>query len=624
MEWDLFLLTLLPLGYAGGCPLWPPGGKGLPRWGVACALLHLLLGLYPCLTGTGSPAYVPGLCGEGLGLTAEGVRLLLIQLTNLLFLVCALWAVREGTTRYWTTGFAVQSGVLGVFLAADLFTLLVFFELMSLVSALWIYAPARPAARRAGDLYLAVGVLGGLFLLAGTMLLANQVCDLTWTGLSGWQGERSSLYPACLCLLVGFGAKAGAFPLHIWMPSAYAVAPPPAAALLSGVLSKAGWLGLLLISTVILPGDSAWGRGMLALGGITLLVGGIRAVLAGGLQETLAYSSMAQTGFLLLGVALAGLPGPQRGLALGGALLFLFHHAVAKTILFLLAGQSRREKGGSDRRSLQGGLRKGAWRKAAFFGGGLPLCGLPLTSGYLGKTFLHESLAAAGEALPPVLYSLCEGAFLLGGGCTVAYLLKLWAALFCGAESGEAPPHGTVPGSRAALLALGVVPLLLGTTAPFIRGLLVLGTQSFPLAGEISPGSVYTWHNLQGVMQAAALGAALYVLLVRLPARRGSGLHWPRRLSLERLLYRPLLLNWLPKAGAAAACVLGLWPDKALSYVGRFFNGSWDRETPRRRRWEGVLKRGEGQSFRHSLSWSWLLFLCGVCLVVSLICLAVL
>lgn len=623
MELCLILLVLLPLGATVGCLPRPAAGMGLARWGIACSLLQFLLGLGLCVAGGGTALVLPGLCGDGLGLVAGGFRLLVVQLVNLLFLVCAIWAAAgRGNKIYWAAGFAAQSGVLGVFLAADLFTLLIFFELMSLVSALWVYGPNGPASRRAGDLYLAVGVLGGLFLLAGTMLLANQVGDLTWSGLAGWQGDAWEKYPAGLCLFVGFGAKAGAFPLHIWMPSAYEAASPPAAALLSGVLSKAGWLGLLLLNTVILPGDLAWGVGTLALGSITLLLGGMRATLSSGLHETLAYSSMAQTGFLLLGAALAGLPGPQQGLAWCGVVLYLVNHAVVKTVLFLLAGQARVEGGSSHLKSLRGVFQNSPWRTAAFLAGGATLCGLPLTSGYLAKTLLHESLTAAGELLPHGLFFLCEGAFLLGGGCTAAYLLKLWASLFRGGKGDRPGRNGKTLVCQYSLLVLGFTPLLLGTALPLTQGLLVLG------AGAAAQAALavhyFSWHALQGIVGSTALGAALYGLLVW-DQRGRSLLRLPDWLSLEKGLYRPLLTRWLPKAGAAVAWALGSWPDGLLKWVSaRFFDGSWDREAPRDRTWAALLDRGEGRSFRQSFVWTWLLFLCGVCLVVALIYLAAL
>ena len=135
---------------------------------------------------------------------------------------------------------------MGVFLSADLLTTFVFFELMSFTSYVWVAQEENVASLRAAETYLAVAVIGGMVLLMGIFLLYRELGTLEIAELARAAEslrDKRILYAAGTCMLVGFGAKAGAFPLHIWLPRAHPVAPAPASALLSGILTKTGKIG---------------------------------------------------------------------------------------------------------------------------------------------------------------------------------------------------------------------------------------------------------------------------------------------------------------------------------------------------------------------------------------------
>ena len=122
---------------------------------------------------------------------------------------------------------------MGVFLAADLITLFVFFEMMSFTSYVWVAQNETPEALRAANTYLAVAVIGGMTLLVGLFLLYDLLGTLEIGALAGLaaalpEEKKVPLYVAGGCCLAGFGAKAGMFPLHIWLPKAHPVAPAPA------------------------------------------------------------------------------------------------------------------------------------------------------------------------------------------------------------------------------------------------------------------------------------------------------------------------------------------------------------------------------------------------------------
>ena len=164
----------------------------------------------------------------------------------------AYFAHAEGCNRYYCFWLLTQGALMGVFLAADLFTLFVFFEMMSFTSYVWVVQNETEEALRAGGTYLAVAVIGGMTLLVGLLLLQDLFGTLEISQLRALAEalpaeRRTQLYVAGGCCLVGFGAKAGMFPLHIWLPKAHPVAPAPASALLSGILTKSGVFGVLIM-----------------------------------------------------------------------------------------------------------------------------------------------------------------------------------------------------------------------------------------------------------------------------------------------------------------------------------------------------------------------------------------
>ncbi len=170
---------------------------------------------------------------------------------------------------------------LGVFLSEDLITTFTFFEIMSFTSYAWVIQDENKDAMAAGKTYLTVAVLGGMVCLMGLFLLWNVTGTLAIDQLSTAieeVGKSTKLYVAAFCMLVGFGAKAGLFPLHIWLPKAHPVAPAPASALLSGVLTKTGVFGIIVITGQILHEDHIWGYTLLALATVTMVLGAVLAV----------------------------------------------------------------------------------------------------------------------------------------------------------------------------------------------------------------------------------------------------------------------------------------------------------------------------------------------------------
>ena len=314
------LLILLPL--AGALPLLltrSESESGLGRWSCAVTGLTLLVMVLAVCTRSGESLDIP-LCG--IHFTLNGFRCIYGLVVSFMWFVSALLTPQyfrghHHLRRYHFFFLLCLSFTMGVFLSADLYTTFLFFELMSLSSYAWVVQEESPDALDAGKTYLTIAVLGGLVTLMGLFLLYRLTGTLVIADLPGpcaGVTDRSQLWAAALCIFFGFAAKAGVFPLHIWLPKAHPVAPAPASALLSGVLTKAGIFGALIITADLLPGEHRWGVLLLALGAVTMVLGAVIAVFSNNLKYILACSSLSQIGFILVGTAALALLGQHNAL----------------------------------------------------------------------------------------------------------------------------------------------------------------------------------------------------------------------------------------------------------------------------------------------------------------------
>ena len=425
---------------------------------------------------------------------------------------------------YWAFILLTLGAAQGVMLSADLMTTYVFFEILSLSSFPWVLQERTEDAIRAACTYLAVAVIGGLVLLMGLLLLSHETGTLTYALLPGAlsSGDPGRLFAAGTCILLGFGAKAGMFPLHVWLPKAHPVAPAPASALLSGLLTKVGVFGILMTATSVFPASEAFGMLILTLGTVTMVLGAVLAVFSVNLKRTLACSSMSQIGFILVGIAaavIAGSHGSGEGttLALSGTVLHMVKNKPLLKIPFGIAA--------------------------------LGISGVPLLNGYLSKTLLHEGLLHAMEGPFAGMMRGVEVLFLISGGLTFAYMLRLYLCLFHQKNADDAlqsrydRKDRYLTGLSAGVLWAGAAVLLVLGFPPAAAALAGVMT-GLPLH-HFEP---LAWENLRGALISLSVGGAVYLLLVRtllVPEGRDRDL-WPRWLDLEDRVYRPLLLTVLP------------------------------------------------------------------------------
>lgn len=353
----------------------------------------------------------------------------------------------ERAGRFLSASMLSFAGTLGVAFAGDMFTLFLFFELMSLAAYVLIVHDQTQEAVAAGFKYLLMTIGGSLGIFFG--LIATFHASGTLSFYPGHLGASAGGVVAFVGYLIGFGIKAGLFPLHIWLPDAHPVAPSPASALLSGLMIKTGAFGLIRVFWQFFGRDylasTGWVGILLVLSAITIFLGSAVAILQEDIKRRLAYSSVAQIGYVLLGVALLN----ERGLV--GALFHLFGHALMKSALFMSAGAVIHETG---RRKVSdySGMGKIMPRTMASFSvAALSMVGIPPLVGFISKW--HLAWGALDASMPWVVVLLLISSFMNG----IYYLPIVIQAWFGQSGDDVAPvrerPSFWVP---VALCAIGI------------------------------------------------------------------------------------------------------------------------------------------------------------------------
>ena len=468
--------------------------------------------------------------------------------------------------RYYGFMLLTMFATLGVFLAKDLFTMFIFFEVMSLSSYVWVVQEETEEALKVGVTYLTIAVIGGMVMLMGLFLLNHALgtlrIDILYQAVqSVWSEKSGQIYTAGFLMLFGFGAKAGMFPLHFWLPKAHPVAPAPASALLSGILTKCGILGILVLTAQIFVHNLTWGSVILTLGVFGMVVGAVLAVFSVNLKRTLACSSVSQIGFILVGVGMQCFLGEENALAVRGTFLHMVNHSLIKLLLFNLAGVVYMNIHALDLNTVRGFGRKKPFLMITFLMGALGIGGMPLLNGYVSKTLLHESiveyiahLTAHGHSA--LLFQAIEWIFLFSGGLTVAYILKLFICIFIEKHPEKQEQYNAKTNYMSVLskLVLGISAVILpimgafpGMTMNKMADAVMGFLRSGPLHHEVH---YFAWVNLKGGLISIGIGILVYFLVIRkVFMKNGNYVNlWPEKLDLE-VIFSKLVWGMLAVLG---------------------------------------------------------------------------
>jgi len=403
-------------------------------------------------------------------------------------------AVSAERTTFVAAGFNVLlAAVEGVFVADSVVVFLFAWEFMTLATAALVATEHETAAhRRAAYVYLAMSHVGTGCLVAGFMILASPSGSLSFSDLLAGSpalgGGRDVLF-ALFC--VGFGVKAGMIPLHIWLPEAHPAAPSSVSALMSGVLITTGIYGLVRVCVFGL-GVPAWGWGVaLALiGSLSAILGVLYALTQNDLKRLLAYSTIENSGIVLLGLGAAtmALSSGRADLAALGIAASLYHvlnHAVFKGLLFLGAGGVVMATGTRNIEQMGGLVKRMPWTALFFLVGAAAISGLPLLNGFVSEWLLFQALLQGFQATPTLsrlIFPVAGALLALTTALAAACFVKAFGMTFLarprgtGAEKAHESPW-TMLASQASLAGLCLV---LGLAPGWVLGVLDRVTASLP------------------------------------------------------------------------------------------------------------------------------------------------
>ena len=437
---------------------------------LAAALLKLVLVglmLWGVFHGHHYEIRLPLLPKLDLVLRADAKSLLFVTLSSVLWLVTTVYAIGylEGSpnrSRFFGFFSLCVTATVGVALAGNLITFLLFYELLTLATYPLIVHRGTDVARRAGRTYLIYTIAGGALMLVGTAWLYGLAGSLEFAH-RGFVAElvdthRVALIVIFVLLIAGLGVKAALLPLHGWLPLAM-VAPAPVSALLHAVaVVKAGAFGIVRVIDDVYGVEVAANLGVMGplaiLAAVTIIYGSLRALFQDDLKRRLAFSTVSQVSYIVLGIAVVG------PIATIGGLVHLVHQGVMKITLFFCAGNLAETLGIHKISEMNGVGRRMPWTMAAFTIGAFGMIGVPPMAGFVSKWYLGLGALDAGQGWVVVVLATSS---LLNAGY---FLPILYAAWF------KAPPD-TWPAERSygrqetawALLAPPVVTALLTLAA---------------------------------------------------------------------------------------------------------------------------------------------------------------
>lgn len=409
--------------------------------------------------------------------------------------------------------------MISVLSATDNYQFLLWWELMTLSSfVLVIFEASRKEVLHAGISYLILMHVGFFFLLAA----------FAGSGSALWGSGGLSL-PLWIMMLVGFGLKAGIFPLHVWLPVAHPAAPSHVSAMMSGVMIKMGIYGIIRATLALSP-ELLYTAGMtiFIIGVVTGLFGIIKATLQRDLKRMLAYSSIENIGIIMLalGLGVMGVATSNSLLTLcgiGGALLHVMNHACYKTMLFMGAGSVLSATHKTDMNRLGGLLKRMPLTGWLFLSASLAICAIPPLSGFFSEFAIYSGMLgsiAAGESVVTSIVGVV--ALALIGGASIFAFSKVFGIVFLGtARSCSARDAVEVDGAMIAAFALPLVGILSGGLLYpnlILDSVNLLGVDSTMTADLISNMESVEWASL------VMVGIAVGLWLLRSYLQRGRAI----------------------------------------------------------------------------------------------------
>lgn len=473
----IILFVVLPLIVAGLLPL---AGKVsrrvLPDLLANATLLALLV--YAVVAGRGLIAGGPVLqqlswLGEtvNLRLALDGFSLFMLMAVALVGLAAALFSIDYmehygAKANFYALYLVMIAGMNGLILATDLFSVYVFLEVAAIASyALVAFGLGREELEAAFK-YLMLSVVASAFLVAGIAVIFGLTGQLDFAAVAAGLKELNAgpvLGLVTAFFLLGFGLKAALVPFHAWLPDAHPSAPAPISAVLSGLLIKvSGVYAMTRIFLNVFGLTPALSAVLMGLGAVSIVVAALLALGQKDMKRMLAYSSISQVGYVVLGIGI-GTP-----LGLAGGLFHLFNHALAKGLLFLTSGSVQQATGTRNMDEMGGLAKRMPVTAVTNLVGALSIAGVPPLNGFWSKLIIIVALIQAGHPVYAVIA-------VLASVLTLWYYLLMQRKAFFGrlnekwAAVKEAPFWMTASVVLLALLCVGVGILFSSTVTTWIQ-----------------------------------------------------------------------------------------------------------------------------------------------------------
>ena len=346
---------------------------------------------------------------------------------------------RHQRSLFYAAFLLCMDGMLGISQTGDVFNLFVFLEISSLSSYALISLGQRRQALTAAYQYLVMGTIGATFLLIGIGLIYAETGTLNMmdlhTRLSDLASHRT-VHTGFAFIVVGIGLKLAMFPLHLWLPNVYCYAPIAVTVFLAATATKVAVYIMLRMVFTVFPGSlvalTPTGLVFLLLGVSGVLFASVAAIYQPDARRLLAYSSIGQIGYMVLGIAYGS------ALGLTATIVHVFNHALMKGALFMALGALVYRIGSSRLDRLAGSARQMPWTFGAIVIAGLSLVGVPGTAGFISKWYLV--LAALEQQDWLIAMVVLAGSLL-----AVAYLWKLVDAMLFRTPAPDAPPLQEAP-----------------------------------------------------------------------------------------------------------------------------------------------------------------------------------
>ena len=495
--------------------------------------------------------------GRGIIFKIDLLNFVFIVLAGVLWLTIGLYDFEKINYLFFNVTYIATIGTL---LAGDLITFFLFFEIMTFSSyALMVYHRGEEQLE-AGNVYIYMSLIGGLSILSGILMLSVYTGSFQWTNLAVEFTEMGAIkYLIAFFLIAGFGVKAGMFPFQFWVPKIYEGAPISTIALSSGMFMKIGAYGMIKVISIIFFVDVEGTRNVTSVlwkvgnnvgailiwvGILTMVVGVFMALLQGNMKRMLAYHSVSQMGYIIMGIGVAGYLGHQGAMGYIGSVFHMINHSLFKVVLFMVAGLVYMRTKELNMYEL-GGL----WKKMPITAilcliAALGITGMPFFNGFASKSMLHHAIDEAFKYGHPS-YRYAEMLFTLVSAGTVCSFIKFFSFIFLG--EAKKKYDDTVKDHKRMNLAMGILAAFIIFIGVFpsliLENVFIPQALSFQYDPEfigkyIEGMNFFNAHDIIGMVRVYFYGMGIFILGSKYHLFH---MHLPKWASTEKYIYRPVV-----------------------------------------------------------------------------------